>query len=1248
MARSATIGRPVRGLGKWLATFFTCRELGLVLIFYVASHSALIWAGRGYPYGLDNNESYSSWWHARSLFENGIAHTKGLTDEVFSTDAAASPYIHSHQGNFPRLFTYVVYALGFRSIESHVIITTFTVGLVAILLAFRFFAELVRPGYAAVACVVMMSNYLLFAQWQVSLYNVWHAFFFFSSLRCMQTLANAQRHRRWWLITTLNFAALFYWEYVFTSFTVVLCGLYTVAENWRKPRLIVIAASAVAAGALAAAGTLLWQLNAYMGWANVLTDIRLTLTARNASADPDLLRQVTSFYEANRIIFWHNFFDAEPLRNARAFADSIRQHHLAHYSLPVAATIAVAVVAGGIAAITPWFDRITERLRLGTRGIVSYLALSLAAAGVFGLLLASTFPNGTPRGLLPVGAAAATVVIVLSRIMSGRWWPWPTLPVGESLAVGSYLLLAAKVTAWVQATPSADSAEIGGSWSQAPWMVLVLGTTAIGLTWIAESAASRRRQTTSTSMLSGLSLLVLAAFVAYAITYRIFTGYVFSGYLHRLVPLLVFVTDGILGMVIYSGGRRLLQDVKAARDRSAASPSNSGHRGPFPIGLRTGMLAAYLFAVSAQWAAVQVDSVRLVRPDSYAFLRELDRPELQGKSLVANTYPAPMVARTGSWGYADTAIFSGRLQLESGGFVVERNLQYLWMADRDTNSDYLHPDLAISVVHAPNPAEARQRESERQERSDRGAARVPPGIVRRATSSFQPYLQHRLIYTDGERVDVVALDWDFPPFLEPQHLDVKELTQRLTLREKLAVSQMSDDAWRRWRIAWSWLDAEPGKGAPPIEVRVDEQLWPADKLSEVVVVSGSRLEIKVNPAPDAAQFRLSVNNVEEVIDPSTLVGSGVTYTWSSSAPYGPFMRMTPSPPGFFLRAELIRSNAESRKIKLSYDYRHQRHVSEENSVLRLYHENAPGTWSQLDEVVLLRVRELTAVRLDEFKRNNPDTLLEHEAARSRGDRRSYVQWLSGHLGSNPQELDRPGVAKEIVVSESKEVPGHTTIQYPLGNVPGSGSLRFTLSPATATKLGPEYSAATFDAAWDVPGPITLRVSAGDTGDSLPYGALRLKVRFPPDRWPQAEPILTTGANEAGDIVYVIYHDQDHIRIGLDHWFSGGPLTAPIKIDYTQEHTLEISLGSLYPPKEAVVFAEENPALVASLKRRVVIRLNGQTLIDAESDFYESSPNQIRLGRNEINATSCGPEFFGTITEAERFWPSHFPTEATRR
>ena len=207
-----------------------------------------------------------------------------------------------------------------------------------------------------------------------------------------------------------------------------------------------------------------------------------------------------------------------------------------------------------------------------------------------------------------------------------------------------------------------------------------------------------------------------------------------------------------------------------------------------------------------------------------------------------------------------------------------------------------------------------------------------------------------------------------------------------------------------------------------------------------------------------------------------------------------------------------------------------------------------------------------------------------------------------------------------------------------------GQLRFSVVPGTWTKTGPEYFGLPFAAAAvptpgdSAPASVKLGPPPAESAAALPYGRCRIRLRFPTNQTSQAEPILATGSEEAGDFVFVIYSDATHIRLGFDHWFTGGPLTAPLAIDYAREHELTLSIGSLFPPEGDILLVGESATTVETLKRRVLVQLDGKTVIDAPADCYESSPEELAIGRNSIKGTTSNLLFKGRIFSVERFWP----------
>ncbi len=1242
------------------------RHWQVVLIVYVVLYATLLFRTDGYPYVLDNNESYSSLWHARSLYENGVAKTKGLTDEVFSTSPAASPYVHTHQGNFPRLYTFALYAMGFHGIASQIWITTFTVGLAGIWLGFRFLSRLGNPLFATLACLVMMTNYLLFAQWQVSLYNVWHVFFFFSSLSCVCALGDSPHPRRWAWLTLLNFAAFFYWEYVFTAFVVGLCALYATVLYWRRPRVLVLGGLLIGAGAAIAGGVLLAQLTAYMGWDAVMEDIRLTLTARNVSADPALLQRVATFYREHGVIFWHNFMDAAPLRTFGAFWDSITGQHLKFYS-PAIAGLMLIVTLGWL---TGAYDRrgIVPAGRSGASAALKWLAVALPLG--WALLPFTVGRESAAHATFVSWSAAAGLAVVLGRFWFGTWWGWARLGWRRVSAAAVFCGAAG----WVlfnrdRLFDPAFQADLGAAIGWESWrtvtpalagLSLVLGLTLAVLGNTRVLGFARRR-------LTGVPVFLLCCLIAYGAAYRVFTGYIYSGYLNRQVPLLVFVTDLLLALALYVGVTPLLRMWRLRQSGGRPGPRVSA-----------GGLAALggivTILVVTQWTRLQAAYLTVAPPDTYAFLSVLDRPEFKSRSLVSNTYPAPMAARTNSWGYADTSIFSGTLALTPRGYMVERELKYLWLADGPSNPAYLKPDLAIKVVETPNIAVALQLRQERAA-AEPGATPLPEtvGLVQGARPLQGAFLQHRKVYSDGRRVAIVELDWDFPPYLQPgEHFRAR--LSGATLRQKLALTGIADAARRRWRITVTPVaDAAAGQGEVRLRLaEIDDRTvfseqnlraagwrvqdgtpeqpeeWVWQKTDGAVTplsayVVGDQLSLEFARGPAAGVVHVQINDHGDNVNLRAPEIGTEGFSFSSAYPYGRFVSIPVFAEGLYLHTALW--NRGGRKfVELQYHFAQQDGKPEANSSAYVYHEVSEGRWSLVDTITFLGEKGLP-MRLEEFRKLNPDTVAEYNRVARLGDRRNYVHWLASHLEANPSELNRPGFISDFIpAAPDRTIAGNPVVvrQIPLPAV-NSGRLQIGFTPSTRSKAGPHYFSPPFPATAPggpagTPVPVDSQIPDVPPDAPLPYGILKLRLRFSTKPTLEGDPILTTGIREAGDFIYVKYPDANHIRLGFDHWFKGGPLTAPIAIDYRQEHELVISMGSLFPAEESVAMADFSPEEFARLKHRVVVTLNGQTVMDIPADCYEAAASSVHVGRNPIKGTSSGPEFTGEILSIERIWP----------
>ncbi|NBU93430.1 MAG: hypothetical protein EBS18_02555, partial [Actinobacteria bacterium] len=311
---------------------FTRWFLPVIVVSYVLIYGALIYAGSGLPYVFDNNETFSSLWHAQSLSNFEINNTKGLADEVFSPHPEASPFVHTHQGNFPRLFAWLIYEFGATTASSQIVVTTFTIGLGTILLAYLFFAQMSNPLIAVVASLVFMTDYLLFAQWQVVTYRVWYGFLLFAMMLSIEKIKNYQ-HFQWFITLFSASACLLYFEFTFAAFVGIWCLLWTFYRMHGNIKLIFKTSLAMGVGAFVGFAIFLSQAIAYLGWSDFLRDINLTFSSRNNSANSvESVFDIFKFFESKRVIFWFNFQDKSSFQNMGAFFRSIVDNDLNAHS----------------------------------------------------------------------------------------------------------------------------------------------------------------------------------------------------------------------------------------------------------------------------------------------------------------------------------------------------------------------------------------------------------------------------------------------------------------------------------------------------------------------------------------------------------------------------------------------------------------------------------------------------------------------------------------------------------------------------------------------------------------------------------------------------------------------------------------------------------------------------------------------------------------------------------------------------
>lgn len=744
------------------------RGFGPVLLLYVVIYGTLIAASGGVPYVTDGNESYSMLVHASNLYHFPISQTYGLSDEALGPNPAAHPYVYTHQGNFPRLFALLLYTLGARTAEIQVALTTFTIGLLSMFLIHRYLRLVSNAGFALLACAVFMTDYLLFAQWQVNTYRVWHGVFFFLSLLCVHG-AGGERRGPWLAVTLANFACLFYFELAFGLFVATMTALYAGIQYRAQPRLAVIFWTAEAAGAMLAGVVLAGQIVGYLGWSGFLDDLRITYTARNLfNTDPTYVDRVREFVNSRHLVFWYNFASVDYERSVSAIVASMAESYFNSYTPVLWYAIAVTTL-GWMAGIVAGQG---STRRSATRPVLPGVLLMLAAArfglavvnpdalvGVGGIRLTAA------GGTWELGGAAAIItlgVAVFCRITSGRWLDPRRLPPGRTVAAAALLLIAEYLffagRAIFGGTLQPVWTYIQGTWYPA-WVVQIV----VAVAGVFAVLCVVRPQSIGHMRWPALASFVGCGLAAYAIVYVLSPGYVRTGYLLRLVPFASFLVETAIALSMYAAwsaavhlGRRLRGRV-APDAAPAASPVTLAQRGALSLGTAVGA-CALLFLVF-YWTSVQTAHIRLLPPTHAAFMRQLASPPYRGTSFAVDTYAAPVSVYTGEWAYFDTRLGlpqGGRVTAAGGRRLVDRDAStYLWLADRDRNAAYQEPQYFLCFRY-----QDLQRAAARLRGTADGCSAAGP--VRSAMTGAEQSVGRELVARDAPGRDewaIVRLDW---------------------------------------------------------------------------------------------------------------------------------------------------------------------------------------------------------------------------------------------------------------------------------------------------------------------------------------------------------------------------------------------------------------------------------------------------------------------------------------------------------
>lgn len=733
----------------------------VIILIYVVLFSSLLLSTSGMPYVLDNNESYSSLIHAKSLNDHGVAQSKGLADEALGDSPEAHPYVHSHQGNFPRIFAWIIYKLGATTASSQIVVTTFTIGLGAILFAFAFFSRIANPWFALLCCLVFLTDYVFFLQWQVVTYRVWYAFVFFLQFLCIERWLDT-KHRHWIITLAANTTLFCYGELIFAAFLGLSSVFWLVLRGQKNMRTALWGLMSLATGLAVALVVLSAQGVAYLGAENFLKDLQLTFGARNNFDSARLsMVEVGNFYRNSRVIFWENFSGRDEFLGPLPFIRSIVQSFIQAGSPLVFVVFVILFVFSTAIKNRNCLCRAEDLSNsAGLRNNRSLLLLSghYVVAGSFVLVLIMA-GQSIARNYYSLTLSSGGIIFLAFELVLLSWvmmrFEWGGIKLSFLLSLTSVLLAIG--------LPFIISNQYSNFWLDAhgkfvgeslPW-VLPLITTAL-IHGYAKSPPEAGPDIKSVRDERGLAHVVhflLTGFFAYAIAYHLSPGYVYTGYIDRYAPFLVYFAD--VGIAVALSTPVMLAYFFARK-------CVAGEWTRFTVGSTVLVNAVVLFVLWL-WLGIQYSHMNRLPFNHFDILQRLDSSPFKGASFVVSTYAAPVGVQTGQWAYLDPDIGRAMFVDVHGEKRLKGDRRYLWFADKNHNPDYRRPDyficmlgqnLRTAMAHALSAA------------GSSGCLNYP--LVKLAMDSRKPVPGLSLVeYDEGgpERVGfvswaIVKFDWD--------------------------------------------------------------------------------------------------------------------------------------------------------------------------------------------------------------------------------------------------------------------------------------------------------------------------------------------------------------------------------------------------------------------------------------------------------------------------------------------------------
>jgi hypothetical protein len=149
-----------------------------------------------------------------------------------------------------------------------------------------------------------------------------------------------------------------------------------------------------------------------------------------------------------------------------------------------------------------------------------------------------------------------------------------------------------------------------------------------------------------------------------------------------------------------------------------------------------------------------------------------------------------------------------------------------------------------------------------------------------------------------------------------------------------------------------------------------------------------------------------------------------------------------------------------------------------------------------------------------------------------------------------------------------------------------------------------------------------------------YGMISMQVRFAANRGGMAEPLLSLGPRDVGELFYVRYLNGRDMVLGFESMAFAVLNSQPIPYEPGREYRLELFCGSMLAPANPTPTGRERAERLY-YSNLVSIRCDGRELLNQLVTPHAIRADDVYAGANVVQADSAGSVFSGQIEAVRR-------------